>query len=90
MILGFCAQEIDNVSFASCSSSGIGFFEERKEADYFDSAEELKDKIRFYLNKNDLRMKIARAGHERCAAGGYLYSDRAKQILKIYEKLRGF
>lgn len=30
MILGFCAQEIDNVSFASCSSSGIGFFEERK------------------------------------------------------------
>ena len=71
------------------SGEVVGFFEERKEADYFDSAEELKDKIRFYLDKDDLRAKIARAGHERCATGGYLYSDRAKQILKIYEKLRG-
>lgn len=64
------------------------FFKEGKEAEYFDSAIELKDKIRFYLSNDNFRKEIARAGYEKCMKSGYLYADRAKQVLGVYEKLR--
>lgn len=41
-------------------------FEEGVEAEFFDSDEELAAKARHYLNNEDQRRKIARAGHERC------------------------
>lgn len=64
-----------------------GFFEEGRDAAYFDSAEALKDKIRFYLNNDKVRVEIAKSGYEKCKRNGYLYHDRAKQVLMVYEKL---
>jgi spore maturation protein CgeB len=61
------------------------FFEEDKEAVYFSTPQELKDKIRYYLAHEDQRLLVARAGYERCIKSGYSYGDRAKQMLKALE-----
>ncbi len=47
------------------------FYEEGKEAEFFDGAEELAEKARFYLNHEDARKKIADAGYRRCISSGY-------------------
>lgn len=64
------------------------FFAEDKEAVYFSTPEELKDKIRYYLKQDQARKRIAQAGYSRCISSGYTYLDRAKQILAVYEKMK--
>jgi len=64
------------------------FFEEDKEAAYFSSPEELKEKINFYLDNNELRKKVAEAGYERLLNSGYAYTDRAKKIIEIFSNLK--
>ena len=71
------------------SNEVLEFFEEGKEIECFSSVKELKDKINFYLNNDDLRIKVSQAGYQRCLQSGYLYLDRIKQVLKVYDKLRG-
>ncbi len=46
-------------------------FEEGMEAEYFDSNEELLDKVSYYLSHEDARKRIAAAGRERCIRSGY-------------------
>jgi glycosyltransferase involved in cell wall biosynthesis len=70
------------------SDEVLEFFEEGKEIECYNSIKEFKDKIDFYLNNDNLRIKVAKAGYERCMRSGYLYGDRVKQILTVYEKLR--
>ncbi|MFH1702691.1 MAG: glycosyltransferase [Nitrospirota bacterium] len=72
------------------SDEVLEFFKEGKEIECFDSVKELKDKINFYLNNENLRTKIAKAGYERCMRSGYLYIDRVRQIFNVYEKLKSF
>jgi spore maturation protein CgeB len=57
------------------------FFEEGKEAEYFASDEEFRDKMRFYLANDCAREKIRSAGHERCMTSGYSYDDRIRAIM---------
>lgn len=64
------------------------FFEEAKEADYFSTPAELKEKINFYLKNNELRQKIAAAGYKKLLSANYSYTDRAKRILEIYGEFR--
>ena len=64
------------------------YFEEDVEAVYFGSAQELVDKIRFYLAHDDLRRRIARAGYERCLRSGATYVDRARHALDLYRSMR--
>jgi spore maturation protein CgeB len=71
------------------SEEALELFEEGKEAEYYGSIEEFKDKINFYLNNGDSRMKIAKAGYERCIKSGYSYSDRANRILAVYREMHG-
>jgi spore maturation protein CgeB len=63
-------------------------FEEGKEAEYFESDEELADKIRYYLANPDERLKIARAGRERCLRSGYSYQERIRTALQQLQQLR--
>lgn len=62
-------------------------FQEGKEAQYFRNKQELIDKAQCYLEHDTERQKIAQAGHERLLRDGHEVTDRAKQILSIYEKL---
>jgi len=63
------------------------FFEEGKEAEYFSTPEELKQKIDFYLKNDDLRKKIAEAGYKKLLSANYSYTDRAKRILEVFDSV---
>lgn len=59
------------------------FFVPDKEAVLFDSYEEMKEKIDFYLKHPELRNKIAQAGYEKILNGGSLNFDMVKKLVSI-------
>jgi hypothetical protein len=69
------------------SEEQLEFFEEDKEIACFSTPEELRDKIKFYLSRDELRRKMAERAHRKVAQG-HTYLDRAKRILEVYEEVR--
>jgi hypothetical protein len=59
----------------------LQLFTEGKEAEFFDSREELLQKVQYYLTHETERESIARAGLERCFKSGYSHRDRLKVVL---------
>ena len=57
-------------------------FKEGEEAEFFDSLEELLEKIHYYLAHEDQRQNIAIAGRGRCLEAGYSNLERLKGILQ--------
>lgn len=62
-------------------------YDEDREAVFFESREELLDKIRFYLVHDDARSRIASAGHRRCVSGKNSNIDRAAEIMDTANQL---
>lgn len=61
------------------------FFEEDKEAVYFETTEELKDKLS-YLQKNiSVTNKIKEAAFSRALSSGYSYTDRSREMYNVFE-----
>lgn len=60
-------------------------FEEGTEAEFFGSAEEMLEKIRYYLKHDEKRKRIAAAGRERCLKSDYSYAGRLKEVLHTVE-----
>ena len=58
------------------------FFEENKEAVYFNTQEELLQKIKYYLVHKDERAAIAEAGYKKCFNAGYTHKDRLLAVVK--------
>jgi hypothetical protein len=56
-------------------------FEEGVEAEFFRSAEELLEKVRFYTRNEAARRKIGQAGRARVLRDGHEAIDRARQVL---------
>lgn len=56
-------------------------FQEDKEAVYFNSKEELFEKVRYYLGHKEERQKIAKAGFERTRKDDYSYDNMVNRIL---------
>ena len=63
------------------------FFDEGKEAEFFESSEELLDKIRFYCSHESARGRIAKAGQTRCIEGKYAYIHRVQAALEQASRL---
>ncbi len=65
----------------------LEFFEEGREAEFFDSNEEMLQKVKYYLEKNEERQKIAQAGRERCVKSGYSMRTQLTKMLNAASKL---
>ena len=61
-------------------------FEEGREAEFFGSTEELLAKCRYYLEHEDERQRIARAGYRRCIDGRYANAERLSFVLEGVER----
>lgn len=64
------------------------FFVEDKEIACFNDVDELCEKIKYYLQHDQERQEIAKAGFRKVTTGGHSYIDRVKQVLQIYEELK--
>lgn len=62
-------------------------FEEGKEAEFFASAEELVDKAKFYCGDEFARLRMARAGFERCVKSRYAYVHRLDATLSALARI---
>jgi hypothetical protein len=63
------------------------FFTEGSEAEFFESVEELLDKVVFYVNHETSRAKIARQGYLRCISSNYAYLHRMRDALDKLSRL---
>lgn len=59
------------------------FFRENEEAAFFDTTEELLEKVRHYLNHPEEAARIGAAGRRRCVESGYDHHSRIKNLLNI-------
>lgn len=66
----------------------LALFEEGREAEFFDSVEELCDKARFYLKDAHARERVAAAGRERCVRSGYSYQNYIPAIMEHVRDIR--
>ncbi len=65
----------------------LELFEENVEAVYFDNNEELLTKVKYYLEHEEERKKIAFHGLSRCKSSGYSYDDIVVKIVDEVNKL---
>jgi spore maturation protein CgeB len=61
----------------------LGLFEEGEEAAFFGSREELLEKVKYYLEFDGERKRIAKMGRERCLASGYSHDEELRRLLRI-------
>lgn len=67
---------------ATRSTEHRALFTEDQEAAFFESAEEMVEKIRYYLLHDCQRQAIAEAGNRRLLADGHRYEDRLTAIFR--------
>lgn len=68
-------------SLVSRTPAITSLFKEGETIECFASVGEAQEKIRYYLNHEDERQKIAKACYEFVVNGGHTYLDRAKQLV---------
>ena len=66
---------------AERSDEHLSLFKEGVEAEFFDSNEEMCEKINFYKKNSSLRKKIADQGRRRCINSGYSNQKRLNKII---------
>ena len=62
------------------TDSHLEIFKEGREAAFFESAEELNDKVAYYLSHDSERERIREAGYARTLTGGHTYRHRLEDI----------
>jgi spore maturation protein CgeB len=72
---------------AERTAEHLELFDEGKEAEFFSSDDELYSKCQFYLANDAARMRIARAGRERCIRSGYSYESRLASCMQHVQRL---
>ncbi|MFT5725082.1 MAG: spore maturation protein CgeB [Bacteroidia bacterium] len=57
-------------------------FEEKYEAEYFDSKEEMLSKTKYYLTNSEERLAIAKQGYNKTRSSNFSYNAQLKQIIQ--------
>jgi spore maturation protein CgeB len=68
-------------SLETRSPAVLDLFTEGKTIECFDSVEEAREKIQYYLRHDEARQRIARAAHRFVTEEGQTYCDRARTVL---------
>lgn len=63
------------------------YFEEDKEAVYFDTMDELRSKLDFLSGRPSLITAMKQAAYERASTSGYSYDDRSRQLVGCLKNL---
>jgi spore maturation protein CgeB len=71
-----------SLQFAPRNEEIQGFFKEDHEIVLFDTPEELKDKLDYYLAHDTERARLAEAGYKRVLQENHTYTDRVKTMLE--------
>jgi glycosyltransferase involved in cell wall biosynthesis len=74
---------------AERTADHLELFEEDREAVFFDSSEELSEKLRFYLQREGIRRRIAEAGRARVLANFHWRHVLAPAAARVEEMRRG-
>jgi spore maturation protein CgeB len=54
---------------------------------FFDSKEELLEKVKYYLSEKEERNRIALNGYRKCFDAGYDHTSRMKKVLNTIKEL---
>jgi spore maturation protein CgeB len=76
---------IGGFMLADRTEEHLDFFEEGREAEFFEGDDEYMEKVSYYLSNESARERIARAGHRRCTTSGYSYDDRIRTVMSTLE-----
>jgi len=72
-------------SLVSRTPAVLELFTEGENIECFESAEEARDKVRYYISHDSERQQIAQAGYRLVVQGGHTYVDRARQVVEWIE-----
>ena len=64
----------------------LKLFDDGKEAVFFSNDQELFEKCQYYLNHENERKMIARAGYQRCITSGYSNYETLKKVIEQIQK----
>ena len=68
---------------AERTNEHVELFDEGKEVEFFNSKEELLDKVKYYLKNSAQRERIAKAGYNRVLKDKHTYDHRVLEMLEI-------
>jgi spore maturation protein CgeB len=60
----------------------LQLFKENEEAVFFETKEELLEKVKFYRDNNEERERIAKNGYTRCISSGYDHRTRMEKVVQ--------
>ncbi len=80
---------IGTFMLAERTDEHLSYFREGIEAEFFNTPEEMMEKVRYYLSHEEARQAIAGAGHKRVLTSQYTYKDimleDVAKIMPIYK-----
>ena len=67
------------------NEESVRYFKEDEEAAFFETPEELANKVQFYLQHPEKRLAVAKQGRERCLHSDYSLDGRMKSIINFFD-----